>query len=200
MNRVVFVTVILLLIASCTSNTIYKKPENLVPKDSMLSLLTDMHIASSAKPVKNKNLQRDINYMALIYEKYKIDSIRFNESNTYYTSRIEEYNDMLKEVKKRLEVQRDTFDNRIKLRDSLEKIEKTKLREKRLDSLRKVYEDKLKSEELDSLEKDKNKLLLKQVEDSLESIDKNKLKIKQQDSLKKLGKDKLKLEQLDSLK
>ena len=86
-----FYIAILLFLLSCTSNTIYKKPKNLVPKDSMIALLTDMYIASSAKNVKNKFLKREKNYMALVYGKYKIDSTRFDVSNDYYTSKIEEY-------------------------------------------------------------------------------------------------------------
>ena len=61
----------LLLLASCTSNTIYKKPKDLIPKDSMVALLTDMYIASSAKNRKNKFLKKEKNYVVLVYEKYK---------------------------------------------------------------------------------------------------------------------------------
>lgn len=104
---------------SCTSNTIYKKPENLIPKDSMILLLTDMHIAASAKFMKNKNQERDINYLTLIYENYKIDSTRFKISNIYYTSKFEEYNTILQEVKKNLQNQRNALDEQLKVRDSL---------------------------------------------------------------------------------
>lgn len=116
-------------LVSCTSNTIYKKPKNLIPKDSMLLLLTDMYIASSAKFSKNKNLERDVNYMFLVYENYKIDSVRFKSSNTYYTSRIEEYNEMLSEVRKRLETRREVFDKKLKERDSLDNLKGKKERD-----------------------------------------------------------------------
>ena len=56
-----FLVILFLVFASCTSNTIYKKPENLIPKDSMIALLTDMYIASSAKNQKNKFLKREKN-------------------------------------------------------------------------------------------------------------------------------------------
>jgi len=92
-----------LLLVSCTSNTIYKKPENLIPKDSMIALLTDMYIASSAKNQKNKFLEREKNYMILVYEKYKIDTTRFDISNTYYTSQVDEYTEILKKVKSNID-------------------------------------------------------------------------------------------------
>jgi len=92
-----------LLLVSCTSNTIYKKPENLISKDSMVLLLTDMYIASSAKNQKNKFLEREDNYMFLVYEKYKIDTTRFDISNIYYTSQVDEYTDILKKVKRNID-------------------------------------------------------------------------------------------------
>ena len=49
MKKGFFYIAILLFLLSCTSNTIYKKPKDLIPKDSMVALLTDMYIASSAK-------------------------------------------------------------------------------------------------------------------------------------------------------
>ncbi|WP_299002468.1 DUF4296 domain-containing protein [uncultured Tenacibaculum sp.] len=92
-----------LLLVSCTSNTIYKKPENLISKDSMVLLLTDMYIASSAKNQKNKFLEREDNYMFLVYEKYKIDTTRFDISNVYYTSKVDEYTEILKKVKRNID-------------------------------------------------------------------------------------------------
>lgn len=111
--------ILFFFLASCTSNTIYKEPENLIPKDSMMSLLTDMYIASSAKNIKNKIQEKNVNYMILVYDKYKIDSTRFDESNMYYTSKNEEYSDMLKEIKKRVEVKRKFFEEKINYQDSV---------------------------------------------------------------------------------
>jgi hypothetical protein len=64
----------------------------------MVALLTDMYIASSANGKKNKLLKREKNYTVLIYEKYKIDTTRFDISNKYYTSKIEEYTEILEKV------------------------------------------------------------------------------------------------------
>ena len=45
-----------IFLASCTSNTIFKKPEDLIPSDTMSLLMQDMMVASSAKFVKNLNI------------------------------------------------------------------------------------------------------------------------------------------------
>ena len=72
---------------SCTSRTIYKKPNDLIPKDQMIDLWTDIYIAQwQARAIKNKKLERKVNYMPLVYNKFNIDSVRFMRSNIYYTS------------------------------------------------------------------------------------------------------------------
>lgn len=113
--------IVLLFLVSCTSNTLYKKPKDLIPKDSMITLLTDMYIASSAKNVKNKLLQKEKNYVVLVYEKYKIDSTRFDSSNEYYTSKIEEYTDMLNVVKSNIDSIQEVYMNKRMVQDSIKK-------------------------------------------------------------------------------
>ena len=53
-KNILIVLISLSILASCTGNTIYEKPEDLIPKDSMILLLKDLYIASSAKSIKNK--------------------------------------------------------------------------------------------------------------------------------------------------
>ena len=89
-------------LVSCTSRTIYKKPEDLISKNQMIDLWTDIYIANGTQTVKNKKLEKRINYFPFIYQKYKIDSVRFMKSNVYYTSRIEEYEEMFQQVEKKI--------------------------------------------------------------------------------------------------
>ncbi|WP_442264654.1 DUF4296 domain-containing protein [Tenacibaculum sp. ZS6-P6] len=119
-NLILFVLYISLCLA-CTGNTIYKEPDNLIPRDSMVSLLTDMHIAAAAKPIKNLDQKRDLNYMQLVYDKYKIDSLRFEQSNTFYTSKIDEYDKLLKDVRRSLEAKASVYQFEKNKRDSIKK-------------------------------------------------------------------------------
>ena len=80
---------VFLCLFSCTSNTIFEKPEDLIPKDTMSLLLQELSIASSSKFMKNKNFEKKINYMPLVYDQFKIDSTRFKTSNLYYMSKID---------------------------------------------------------------------------------------------------------------
>ncbi len=116
---IIFITTILL--SSCTSNTIYKKPKTLIPKDTMVLLLEDLFIASSSSFEKNKKLERKINYMPLVYDKYGIDSLRFIENNLYYISKVDEYDELYKQVKSNLTVKKDELERQLKEQDSLSK-------------------------------------------------------------------------------
>lgn len=129
---------VFIFLGSCTSNTIFKKPEDLIPRDTMTLLIQDMMIASSAKFVKNKNEQKKINYMAFVYDKYKIDSLRFQSSNFYYTSKIDLYEEMIQDVQTGLD-QKKEFYNKISTRkDSIRKdsIKKRALKLKKTDSIK----------------------------------------------------------------
>jgi hypothetical protein len=69
MKYILYIFTISLLVSSCTSNTIFKKPKDLIPKDEMVDIITDMTLASSAYRIKNKKLKRNVNYFPLIYKK-----------------------------------------------------------------------------------------------------------------------------------
>lgn len=119
MRKVFWSFIILISLYSCTSNTIYEKPKDLIPKDTMVSLMTDLYLASSSRNLKNINLQKGINYIPLVYAKYDIDSLRLKRSNFYYTSKVDEYQKLLEEVKLNLEQKRSLFSRQKKVRDSI---------------------------------------------------------------------------------
>jgi len=120
MKKLVFFFGIMLI--SCTSNSIYEKPKDLIPKDTMIALLTDIYIANAAYFKKNIHLERKVNYSPFIYNKYKIDSLRFSLSNFYYVSKIDTYNEIYKEVKNRLTAQKKGLEKELQKKpDSLNK-------------------------------------------------------------------------------
>ena len=131
----IFTLFFIILLAACTSNTIFKEPENLIPKDSMVVLIQDLVIAANSKPVKNKFGNRNINYLPFVKEKYKIDSVRFAESNLYYTSKIDLYLEILTQAKENIAFKRDSVSSIKKLQDSLQIDSLQKIHDKKLDSL-----------------------------------------------------------------
>lgn len=128
-----------LILGSCTSNTIFEKPTDLIPKDTMSLLVQEMWIASSATYIKNKNMERNINYMPLVYDKFLIDSIRFQTSNLYYISKIDEYKLIFEDAKNSLKKQKAYFDRIKSTKDSLrlDSIKRNKDLKKKKDSLKK---------------------------------------------------------------
>lgn len=141
--------IIFILLASCTSNTIFEKPKDLIPKDTMSLLIQELTIASSSMFVKNKNIESKINYMPLVYKKFKIDSLRFQTSNLYYMSKIDVYQEILTDAKESLGARKAYFSNIKKERDSIRKdsIEKSKISKKL-----KAQKDSLQNEALEIIE------------------------------------------------
>tara|TARA_R110002049_G_scaffold81404_2_gene206963 strand:- start:9644 stop:10123 length:480 start_codon:yes stop_codon:yes gene_type:complete len=131
---------IFIFLVSCTSNTIFEKPKDLIPRDTMSLLLQEMMIASSAKFIKNKSQQKNINYMPFVYEKFKIDSTRFYASNYYYISKIDLYLEILEDAKTNLESRNDVFKKMQTRIDSIRKDSTDRVRnnQKKLDSLKTI--------------------------------------------------------------
>ena len=143
MKKVSYILIFIFL-PSCTSNTIFEKPKDLIPKDTMSLLIQEMSIATSSRYIKNNNLEKNINYMPLVYDRFLIDSTRFQTSNLYYMSKIDLYQEILNDAKTSLEKQKDLFNAIKKRKDSL-----------RTDSISKIKELQRKNIPLDAVENDK---------------------------------------------
>ena len=100
--RILYIFLAIGLIA-CNSNTIPKKPDNLIPKDKMVKILTESYIAKNAKYSKNLNNETNLNYLAFIYDNNQTDSITFNQSLKYYISDISLNEEILKLVKEKID-------------------------------------------------------------------------------------------------
>ena len=149
MKKLIPFIIVFTLVLSCTSNTIYEKPDNLIEKNLMIELITQMQIANGARSSKNKNGVRKIEYMSLVYKRFGIDSAQFAESNLYYSSNIDEYADIFQEVKRVLETLEKDQEVKEIIRDSLENIKREEIRKKSIKDNKKellqprgVYQDK----------------------------------------------------------
>ena len=119
MKHTTIFLIFMTLLASCSSNTIYDEPKDLIPKDSMVLLLKDLYLATSAKSIKNKKQQKKISYTPLVYNTYKIDSLRFSSSNFFYTSKVDVYEPMLDQVMALLKKEQGFFTEAKKIKDSI---------------------------------------------------------------------------------
>ena len=100
--RTIYSILIVIFILGCQDKVNYEKPEGLLEKEEMIEILYEMHLAIGTSNLLNHNLEKNRNYISLVYEKYGIDSTRFSEANIYYTAHIQEYEDIFEEVERRL--------------------------------------------------------------------------------------------------
>ncbi|MBP8792252.1 MAG: DUF4296 domain-containing protein [Lutibacter sp.] len=128
MKKHFIIALLSFLVISCTSNTILKKPDDLIPRDKMVNLLTDLLLANSADNIRNTQDKRNVQYFPLVFEKYQVDSAQFRASNYYYTSRIDDYDKIMKEVETRFQTLIDTYQKEQRETDSLKRLETDSIR------------------------------------------------------------------------
>ncbi len=124
MQKITFIF-ILFLAFSCKEKK-PQKPTHFIDKNKMIDLIVDMKIAEKARTIQNKDKKKNINYMAYVYEKYKIDSTQFKENNDYYTDNIAQYQEIYETVQKRLKDSVAKYKKLKKVHDSIVRAKKKK--------------------------------------------------------------------------
>lgn len=119
MKHLSYIVIFCFTLLSCNSNTILKKPKNLLPKEQMVSILVDTYIAKIARNTRNINGDRNINYLTFIYQNHHTDSITFDNSLKYYSANISQHEEILKLVKENIEYQLEEIKEAEKALDSL---------------------------------------------------------------------------------
>lgn len=124
--RIVFISLFLFLV-SCGEKVI-KEPENLIGEEKMSMILCDIAIFTSAKGAYPKILEENsIEQMPFIFEKYKIDSTQFVQSDLYYASIPLKYQSIYEAVEACLEKEIKLFNDAKKRKsDSINNAEKRK--------------------------------------------------------------------------
>ena len=129
--NILLYSLIVLFFVSCYGVQKPEKPADLLSEDKMVDVLLDLTIMSSAKGINKRELEnRGIVPDTFIYNKHKIDSAQFANSNNYYAYDIEKYNEMYVTVKKRLEVLRTSYKAEQKIKEDKLKKEKKKFEKK----------------------------------------------------------------------
>lgn len=110
--RPVLIFISLLFLTACQSVEKPEKPQDLIPKDLMVDILTDAYISNAAKSVNNKVIrQKGIKLDSLIYKKYDIDSLQFVESHAWYNADLDIYSEIFTEIEQRLEAMKKKVDS-----------------------------------------------------------------------------------------
>ncbi len=105
---------------------VLQPPERLIPKDTMVAMLTELTVINAAKTTNVAILRKnEIEPMTYLFEKYKVDSLQFVVSDRYYASLPMEYEDIHLQVQQRIEEQAAEIIMVKKVNDSL-KLAKSK--------------------------------------------------------------------------
>jgi len=97
-----------------------ERPEKLIPKEKMVEIIKDLAILNSARTTYVAILQKnDVEPMSYLYAKYGIDSTQFSDSNRYYASIPEEYEEIYSKVEARLEIQKEDVEENKRVKDSM---------------------------------------------------------------------------------
>lgn len=103
-----------MFICSCQED---KKPDNLISKEVMIDIITDLAVLEAVQSHNPSLLQLyGINPKEYVYDKYSVDSLQLAQSNRYYALNIKEYDAMYEKVKVRLEQQKAEIDSSLKLK------------------------------------------------------------------------------------
>jgi hypothetical protein len=102
-----------LLLINCNSDAI-EKPKNLVDKDQMIAILYDLYLVNAIKSSDITYIQKNnITSANYIFQKYKVDSLQFSQSDLYYASDVEEYEKMYQRVTQKLQEHKAAIDSLI---------------------------------------------------------------------------------------
>ncbi|NGY36395.1 DUF4296 domain-containing protein [Flavobacterium sp. XN-5] len=157
MKKLMLLLTVLVGFMSCKEEVVHK-PDNLIERDMMIDVMYDLSIFDAIKYQNPASIDTfKINPSQYIFKKYKIDSLQFAQSNTYYASNYIDYKEMYDELIQRIEAKKTVL-------DSLVKREEKKQEKLKADSLKKVKSNDVKK---DSLLLKKKKTILKNGKDSL---------------------------------
>ena len=100
----------LLFFFACEEQLV-EKPENLIPREQMISILYDIAILNAAEEINSDVLHEyEINPSEFVLTLYGIDSVVFAKSDLYYASLPKEYDAIYAAVKERLDTEKARLD------------------------------------------------------------------------------------------
>lgn len=163
-NNILYFFLFLTLV-SCQDLKKTEKPDDLIPEEKMIEVLTELSLVNAARNYNKQKLESTgVKPEEYIYEKFDIDSLQFERSNGYYTEKYDQYERIYDSVKVRLQIIKTRLDSirdiEIKMEDSIKLARKDSL--KAIDSLNvdSLKIDSLRTKEVDRLKDDRDSLIV----------------------------------------
>ncbi|MRX40524.1 DUF4296 domain-containing protein [Flavobacterium sp. LC2016-23] len=155
MKNFVVIVLVLFFSVSCKKELV-KQPKGLIERGKMIDIMYDLSLLEAIKYQNPLSLDSsDTSQKRFVWQKYKVDSLQFAQSNIYYAAYYDDYKDMFDEIAKRLEKNQRAADSLAKIDDkkaakekkNKEKIsgqdsktDQTKLRKVNVDSIRRTMQ------------------------------------------------------------
>lgn len=136
------------LLFSCQDINKVERPNDLIPEQKMVEVLTDLSLINSAKNYNRRMLEATgLRPNEYLYQKYNIDSLQLVRSTEYYADNPAQLERIYKELQENLNGMRDKLEI---IRDEEERVKDSlQLLEKGYDSL--SVDPEMLEEEIDSL-------------------------------------------------
>lgn len=119
----------LMLLFSCQDIKKVDRPNDLIPEQKMVEVLTDLSLINSAKNYNRRLLEETgLRPSEFLYQKHNIDSLQLARSTEYYASNPEQIERIYKQLQDNLEDMRDKLEivteEEKRIKDSLQLINK----------------------------------------------------------------------------
>lgn len=125
MKKVLKYFLCFLLVSACQNVEKAPKPNNLIPAEKMVGVLTDMVLIDAAVNYNRfDSIINSIDAENYIYEKHQIDSAQLAESSAYYLEHFDKSKHIYEQVRARLETKKEQLDSLHAVKDSLRTIYK----------------------------------------------------------------------------
>ncbi|RUT68250.1 DUF4296 domain-containing protein [Flavobacterium cupreum] len=144
MKNFVVIVLVLFLSVSCKKELV-KQPKGLIEREKMIDIMYDLSLLEAIKYQNPLSLDSsDTSQKRFVWQKYKVDSLQFAQSNIYYAADYDDYKDMFDEIAKRLGKNQRAADSLAKIDEKkaakAPKADKTKLVKVNVDSIRRTMQ------------------------------------------------------------
>ena len=95
LKRFIIFFLILVVVTACNRFRGPDKPDDLISKEEMVSILIDSRFLTTGNTMTKKTMKdSSVDVSTYIYKKYNVDSLQFALSNSYYAFHVDEYEEI----------------------------------------------------------------------------------------------------------
>ena len=120
MKKVNLVFLLFLILNSCQTAEKVEKPDNLLSKDEMVNILSDIAVLKSANDINSNRLSNFIDTpFDYITQKYQVDSLTIVKNLEYYNFQFNDNLSIYRQVEENIKIRKERIDSINTIVDSL---------------------------------------------------------------------------------